>query len=182
MGMPFTVPRYTVQDLENFPDDGNRYELLNGILLVSPLPELPHQGISTHLASVLYSALRGPGYAKVFAPGAVVLEPHTQLEPDILVVPPHYTLRNNWKEVTEYWLAIEVLSASTHMYDRNYKRDAYLQIGVREVWLVDPQHKLVEVSRKPGEFETFRDSVTFQSDKLPVSITINLNELFAGLP
>ena len=87
MGMAATIPYYTVEDLERFPRDGNRYELLDGVLLVTPAPGAEHQAISSRIANVLYNAVQAPGLAMVYASGAVSFPPRTQLEPDILVVP-----------------------------------------------------------------------------------------------
>ena len=81
MGMPVTVPRYTVDQLDDFPNDGNRYELLDGVLLVTPQASVPHQLIATRLVLILGSALQLTGHANVFAPGMIVLPPGTQLEP-----------------------------------------------------------------------------------------------------
>ena len=49
MGMAIAIPRFTVDDLETFPDDGNRYELLDGVLLVTPAPGNAHQVVASRL-------------------------------------------------------------------------------------------------------------------------------------
>ncbi|MEP6779246.1 MAG: Uma2 family endonuclease [Gemmatimonadaceae bacterium] len=182
MGMALHAPLYTVDDLEKFPDDGNRYELLNGVLFMTPAPGSPHQAVATYLAALLINALRMPGYAHVYAPGAVVKPPRTWLEPDVLVVPSRFPRGGPWVEMTEHWLAVEVLSRSTESRDRNVKRDAYFQLGVREVWLVDPRKKLVEVSREPGKFDVVRDVVQLHIPEVPITVTIDLRDVFAGLP
>lgn len=71
MGMAVSVPRYTVDDLEGFPDDGDRYELLDGILLVTPAPTAVHQNIASRLQLLLASAVQRPGHARVVGPGAI---------------------------------------------------------------------------------------------------------------
>jgi hypothetical protein len=53
MAMPITIPRYTVDEIESWPDDGNRYELLDGVLQVSPQPAPPHQIVATRLMVAL---------------------------------------------------------------------------------------------------------------------------------
>jgi len=57
MGMAATIPYYTVGDLDRFPRDGNRYELLDGVLLVTPAPGTPHQLIVSRMMSVLLPAV-----------------------------------------------------------------------------------------------------------------------------
>ena len=181
MGMAATIPYYTVEDLENFPEDGNRYELLDGVLLVTPAPSFAHQGVATLLAAKLSQAVHEPRIARVLAPGAVAVPPRTQLEPDVLVVPLRFALNSRWQDITEHWLAVEVLSRSSRMYDREFKRDAYLKLGVREVWLVDLADRSVEVSHVPGESETVRDTLTWRVPVLDVEVEIQLAEVFAGL-
>src|SRR4051812_24377225 len=89
MAMAISVPRYTVDDLERFPDDGNRYELLEGMLLVTPAPRAVHQVVAARIQSRLAAALDAGagGAAHVVGPGAISLPPGTQLQPDILVYP-----------------------------------------------------------------------------------------------
>src|SRR5258708_26219728 len=145
MGMAATIPYYTVEDLERFPSDGNRYELLDGVLLVTPAPSFAHEVVAARIALILANAVQVPGHAHVLTRAAVSFPPRTQLEPDILVVPHCFPLGSKWHEITEHWLAVEVISRSSRVYDREFKRDAYLALGVREVWLVDRDDRSVEV-------------------------------------
>src|SRR6266700_4535799 len=90
MAMALSVPLYTVDDLARFPDDGNRYELLNGVLLVTPAPAAVHQLVASRIQTRLSVALALTGNAHVVGPGAVVRKPRTQLQPDILVYPARF--------------------------------------------------------------------------------------------
>mgnify|MGYP001241772288 FL=1 len=148
MAMALTVPRYTVADLERFPDDGQRYELLDGVLLVTPSPGADHQVVATRLASAILGGLGSVPDIPVTAPGVVIHEDGTQLEPDVLVYRKPGPIGRDWRGPRELWLAIEVLSPGSRIYDRDFKRDAYLTLGVQEVWLVDLQERAVYVSRR----------------------------------
>jgi Uma2 family endonuclease len=121
------------------------------------------------------------GVGSVVAPGAISFPPKTQLEPDVLVVPARFPLSSKWHEITEHWLAVEVLSRSSRFYDREFKRDAYLALGVREVWLVDRADKSVEVSRVRGECDTVRDALVWRVPTLDMQVRIELSEVFAGI-
>ena len=153
MAMPtiaLPLPRYTVDDLDRFPRDGSRYELLEGWLIVSSFPGSAHQGLVTRLAADLYVYLdRGTG-GHVYAGGGVQQGKDTLLIPDVLVASPQGRPGTEWNAIAERWLAVEVLSPSTELYDRSYKVAAYLALGVREVWLVDAQARLIEVHRTVG--------------------------------
>jgi Uma2 family endonuclease len=82
------VPSYTLADLVQFPDDGNRYELLDGFLLVTPAPRMPHDVVTMRLTECLMAYLRPGNHGGVFTRGAVQIAPNTHLEPDVLVIPP----------------------------------------------------------------------------------------------
>jgi Uma2 family endonuclease len=150
MAANISVPRYTIADLEDFPDDGNRYELLDGVLLVTTQASLHHQTVASQLTVALHNAVQD--IAWVVGPAAVERGNRTHLEPDVLVFPKTYSPKLEWRKVKEHWLIIEVLSRSSKIYDRNFKRDAYLKIGAREVWIVDRDEQVVEVSTEPGKF------------------------------
>ena len=178
MGMALTVPRYTVDDLERFPDDGNRYELLDGMLIVTPAPRNAHQLTVSELQGRLYGLLHG--VARVVGPGAVVRLPGTQLEPDLLVYPSRFGPKHTWVDITEHWLAIEVLSRSSRFYDREFKRDAYFQLGVQQVWLVDIEDRSVDIWRSRSEHSVVRDVIRWTVPTTDLEATIDLTEVFAG--
>ena len=180
MGMALvTVPRYTVDDLERFPDDGNRYELLDGVLLVTPAPRAVHQIVVSRIAFRLTEAVGA--IAHVVGPGAVSVPPRTQLQPDILVYPSRFSPTTDWAKVDEHWLAVEVLSRSSRMYDRDFKRDAYLALGVCEVWLVDVRELTVEVCRARGAGDIVRDTIHWQAPGMETVMHIALADAFQGV-
>ena len=180
MGMALTVPQYTVADLDLLPDDGNRYEVLAGTLLVTPSPGSAHQGVAAGLAALFASHILARRI-RLFSPGVVTTPPLTQLEPDLLIVPPRFALGTPWAEIGEHWLAVEILSRSSRVYDREFKRDAYLALGVREVWLVDLRDRSIEVCTQPGEGRLVRDAVTWSTPDGDVSVHVELAELFDGI-
>jgi Uma2 family endonuclease len=179
MAMAISVPLYTVDDLEHFPDDGNRYELLDGVLLVTPQAAAPHQIVASRIQIELAISLQKPGLAHVVGPGAVVRMPRTQLQPDILVYPARFSPSTDWRKVTEHWLAVEVLSRSSRIYDREFKRDAYFALGLQQVWLVDWRDRSVEVCTAKGKSKVVRDVI--RSRIAGADVSIDLDEVFAGL-
>jgi len=183
MPAPLVVPTYTIEDLERFPDDGNRYELLDGVLLVTPAPMPPHQLVIAELLYCIAHYLAAAGLGRVVAPGAVEIAPKTHLEPDLLVFPSTEPLNQKWAAIRRWWLAVEVFSDSSVIYDRDFKRDAYLALGVREVWLVDWWDRALYVSRS-GQTKDARqrDVVEWHPPGMPGPLQIDLERIFRGLP
>ena len=179
MAMAISVPLYTVDDLEDFPDDGNRYELLDGVLLVTPQAAAVHQIVAGRLQVELANSLQKPGLAHVVGPGAVVRMPRTQLQPDILVYPARFSPTTDWRKITEHWLAVEVLSRSSRIYDREFKRDAYFALGLQQVWLVDWREESAEVWTAKARSRVVRDEIRWRV--AGTEVVIDLHEVFAGL-
>ncbi len=179
MAMGISVPLYTVDDLEHFPDDGNRYELLDGLLLVTPQAAAVHQIVASRIQGELIVMLQKPGLAHVVGPGAVERRPRTQLQPDILVYPARFSPNIDWRKITEHWLAVEVLGRSSQIYDREFKRDAYFALGLQQVWLVDWRDRSVEVCTAKGKSRVVRDRIRWRI--AGTEVAIDLNEVFAGL-
>jgi Uma2 family endonuclease len=178
MVMELLVPRFTIDMLDDLPDDGTRYELLDGFLLVTPAPSLEHQVLATRLAGFLLDAVGND--AHVVAVGAIQRGDNTQLQPDILVLPASYPPTANWREVHGWWLAVEVLSPSSRVYDREVKRAAYLALGVEEYWLVDPRTRSVEIW-KPGEATatTANDVLEWRPRAISRTVVLDLAKVFS---
>jgi Uma2 family endonuclease len=176
MEMAISAPRFTIDDIDQWPDDGNRYELLDGMLIVTPSASFNHQRIATKLAGQLQHAVGDRGV--VVTPGAVQRGDNTQLLPDILVADAKYSRVVSWREIETPWLVVEVFSRSSIVYDRTIKRDAYFALGVREVWLVDPVNEIVEVSSHAGAFEAIRDVIRWRVPDEDRIVSIDLTMLF----
>jgi Uma2 family endonuclease len=182
MAMPVVVPRYTLRDLESFPDDGSRYELLDGVLLVTPAPALPHERLVARVVRALIGYLP-PQLAEVYSRGSVEVEPNLHLEPDVLVVPADQ-LRHGmerearWTAIRSWWLAAEVSGAGSTPYDRDYKGPAYLALGVREVWRVDLTDRCVFVSRPGAPEQRQAEQVIWHPPELSKPLVLQVADLF----
>jgi Uma2 family endonuclease len=133
---------FTVYDLEGMPDDGRRYELIDGELLVSPAPGLPHQRVVGRLYRILDDAC--PDELEVIiAPFAVSPDDTNELQPDVLVARRSDLTDKNLPKPPV--LVVEVFSPSSRLVDANLKRAAYARLGVPWYWLVDPVKATVTV-------------------------------------
>jgi Uma2 family endonuclease len=101
--------------------------------------------------------------------------------PDILIYPARYPIDSKWEDIDEHWLVVEVLSRSSRVYDREIKRDAYVALGVGEVWLIDRWNKAVEVSRARGPGMIVEQVLRWRVPTLEREVEISLTEIFAGL-
>jgi Uma2 family endonuclease len=135
----------TRDDLDALPDDGHRYELIDGVLVVSPAPSTRHQRALARLHLMMAQACP-PDLEVLFAPFDVALEASTVLQPDLLVA-----RRSDLTErdlPTAPMLAVEVLSPSTRRFDLMLKRSRYESAGCPAYWVVDPD----EPSLRAWEF------------------------------
>jgi Uma2 family endonuclease len=147
MAMPAVRTDWTVEMLDELPDDGQRYEIIDGVLFVGPAPSDVHQYIVGELYTRLNLYLRGSGVGHpVISPADVRREDRrrNRVQPDIFVV--HVT---NGKrpvypfDLTDLLLSIEVESPSNPRYDYQTKRVLYLQSGVPEYWVVSADARTV---------------------------------------
>jgi len=125
--------RYTLADLESFPEDGRRYELADGWLIVSPMARRLHQLACKRIGEVLDAAC--PGELFVFGLAINVDDPdRTHFEPDVTVVGKQFATVENGDLPR---LAVEVRSPSTAGRDAVLKSAAYTRLGIPSYWLVD---------------------------------------------
>lgn len=185
MAMPTRQePVSTIEELLALPEDGLRHELLDGVHVVTPAPELPHQGVLGRLEYALQRVLEGHESLLVLrSPANIVLGPKTLVQPDLFVVrkEPGRILRK-WREVGVPVIAIEVLSPSTASRDRGAKRRIYQCAGVEEYWIVDLDARLVERWRPEDERpEVVSEELVWQPGSLPAPIRIDLPRLFTSV-
>jgi Uma2 family endonuclease len=138
---------WTYELWRRLPDDGNRYEIVEGALFVTPSPRRRHQEAAGTLYRLLGNYLEANPIGECYhAPFDVLLSEKTVVEPDILFVS-----RERLEITTEEGLiaapdlVVEVLSKSTRHRDLGAKRRAYGKNGVREYWIVDPDARRVDV-------------------------------------
>lgn len=173
---------FTVYDLEEMPDDGRRYELVDGELLVSPAPGLPHQEIIFRLCRRL-DDLCPEDLHVVASPFAVQLDHFNEVQPDVLVARfDELTMKNL---PTAPVLAVEVLSRSGRLIDLNLKRAAYQRMGTPSYWIIDPEvpELLVLELDTSGEYQQVArvsGDETFHAER-PFDVRIMPNELLGRL-
>ncbi len=174
--------KLTYEDYLKTSDD-ERYELLNGELVMPPAPLTAHQMISIALASRLYQYVEEKGLGTVVAaPTDVVLSDTDVVQPDVLFVSnerSHILTRENVRGAPD--LVVEILSPATAERDRTIKLDLYAQHDVKEYWIVDPDAKTIMVLlRGESRFEVsgiYGEGQTLRSPTL-AEFTIDLDAIF----
>jgi Uma2 family endonuclease len=157
---------WTYQDYANLPDDGKRYEVVDGVLFMTPSPGNEHQNAVGEIFAYLRESIRLQGLGKVIlSPFDVELSPNQVVQPDIIVV-----LNENKQKITHSRivgapdLVVEVVSPGSVGYDRREKQNIYAQAGVPEYWLVDPISQNVELLLL--ETEAYRSQGIFQGQAI----------------
>ena len=135
------------------PDDGKRYEILDGDLVMTPPPAIRHQIILGNLNDCLRVHVRAEGLGQVlFAPVAVRLDESTIVEPDLIFLASgraHAVSRLSIDSAPD--LLVEILSPSTETRDRTVKAQLYAKLGVDHYWIIDPEARSLEAFERAGE-------------------------------
>jgi len=155
MTMAPSAPRvsdsWAVDDLERFGvEDANRYELVDGTLIVNPPPFIQHGMAVERLRRALDRA--APPEFLVIAVGVgVLLGPDTMLIPDLVVVPADAIARKvEYFDPADVFLVAEVLSRSTQRHDQVLKRHVYAESGIEQYWIVNPRKRAITVLTGKG--------------------------------
>ncbi len=174
-GRPFTVA-----ELDRMPDDGRRYELLNGALVVSPRPTTIHQVVAGRLYGALSSAC--PEDLCVVPEPAVMLGPQTEFDPDLVVV--RMDQIGGAKFTEPPLLVVEIRSPSTALIDLNRKKAAYERFGVPSYWIVNPdppQPELTVFELGEGGYALVAKASGRFAPGRPFTVSIDLADLTRGL-
>ncbi len=182
MGMPaLQHPDWTAEMARALPDDGNRYEVVDGELLVTPAPSQRHQRAIEELYLLIAPYVKSGrlGHAHV-APCEIEFSPRRAVQPDLFVVrllngrmPPDALLRDTML------LAVEALSPTTARYDRRTKRPMYQSEQVPEYWIVDVDARVVERWRPADERpEILTTMLAWQPSDAHPPLVIDLERFF----
>jgi Uma2 family endonuclease len=158
--------RFTYADYQNLPEE-SRYEILDGDLIMSPSPTKEHQQVVLRLVRALAAYVESNNLGEVFvAPYDVVLSETDVVQPDILFISKQRASIATKKAVMGAPdLVIEVLSPGTSERDRTVKAKLYARAGVKELWLVDPETRAIQVLKNgPQGFEPQESGTTATSE------------------
>jgi Uma2 family endonuclease len=180
----------TVDDLLDQPDDGNRYELVHGVLDVTPAPRSSHNRAATRLAIML--GMRCPDDHEVLAGNGVNFARDHHRIPDVIIVHSEWVRRTVFIEQPPP-LAIEVTSRSTRFRDTITKKREYEKFGIRSYWIVDPDYhrpcltvfelnrkKYRQIAQVTGD-EPFHATRPFPITVVPALLVADGNEWKSGL-
>jgi Uma2 family endonuclease len=166
-------PPLTVEHYQLLPENGPRYQLIDGDLYMAPAPNRYHQDISRNLEYILLDYLEEHPVGKLYhAPFDVYLDEHNVFQPDILVV-----LNDQLSILTDAGaegapaFVVEILSPKTAKLDRVNKRRVYAASGVRELWIIAPEPRTIEIyllaQDAANPAATYTESDIFESALFP---------------
>jgi len=179
MGM--AAPTYWTADMvRQLPDDGNRYEVVYGELLVTPAPRLNHQLLVSRLAVANAKYLEHePVGVMLTSPADISWGQDVLVQPDVFVVPLDEARTGDWSKLRSLLVAAEVLSPSTARADRFTNRRRYQEARVPLYWVVDSADQLVEVWTPDAEFPAVeRQQLVWHPAGAGQPFTLELAELF----
>ena len=177
---------WTYEDYACLPDEGVRFEVVEGYLYMSPPPRTEHQSISGTLHGLIWSYLKTHPLGRIlYAPVDVILPDRaTNVQPDLVFVSiANAGIIGEMNIVGVPDLLVEILSPSNISHDRRLKFRVYAEAGVREYWIVSPRQQTIEVWVLAGHvytlFGKFRGDDMVRSEVL-AGFSVNAGEVFAA--
>jgi Uma2 family endonuclease len=172
----------TFAELQQWPDDGHRYELYDGEVIVVPTPFPRHQRVTLHLGDILVEYERANRGVLFDAPIDIVFDEHNVVQPDLVYFceERRHVVKDLEATRSAPDLAVEVVSRSTEARDRGRKMEMLARFGVLEYWIVDPARNTLEIYMLrensyelvtiAGEHETITSptlpGLSFQTDRI----------------
>jgi len=177
--------QWTYNDYASIPEDGHHYEVVNGVLYMSPAPSMGHQEIVGWIFFYLVTHVKLPGLGRVYqAPTDVELRPDDVVQPDVFVVlNPHLDRVTPSRLIGAPDLVVEVASPRTARHDLDEKLHAYARAKVPEYWVVNPDAQTVEVLVWQhwgySSLGLFAGHTTLPSQVVP-DFPVSVEQFFAG--
>ena len=147
--------RWTYEDYYRL-EDGQRHEVIDGNLLMSPAPDTWHQNWLNDINIFLSQFVKQRSLGQIFiAPVDVVLDPENTVQPDIIFVSAaNAGIIQRPAIFGTPELLVELISPSSVRRDRYDKKDLYARFGVKEYWIGDPANKSLEIlTLKEGRYD-----------------------------
>ena len=169
--------------LDALPDDGQRYEIIDGELFVTPAPGMPHQEVVGELFFRLRSFLETSAVGKAAISPSDVWRgerSRNRVQPDVFVVRRFDGFKAEYPfHMRDLLLAVEVVSPGNPLVDFHIKRELYLREGVAEYWIIDPDARIVTRWRgrdEPGD--AISRELRWKPDGMTAEFVLNLPEFF----
>jgi Uma2 family endonuclease len=184
VSVPLGFGPWTIDDLYGLPDDGNRYEIADGSLLVSPAPSVLHGDVNDRLGDVLKH--QAPAGVRVLTVG-LGIDIHrrrTYYVPDLVIVPSAVFDRDaDNLQPADVLLVAEVLSPSNAGIDLVQKRHDYAAAGIPQYWIVDPRDQTITVLALPAGATAYKEEVVVRAGEpwqtgTPYPMTVDPAEIF----
>ena len=175
MPMAAETQVWTLEELHSLPDDGNTYELVRGELFVTPAPTPSHETIASLLARALDRYVESQHLGFVYRPHAIMRFEGSEAEPDLMVS----ARVTNWDDAPTPILIVEIGSPSTRRRDREQKRRFYMDSGVAEYWIVDPENRTITAVRAGVPDVTARETLVWQPAGATESLTVDVAAVFS---
>jgi Uma2 family endonuclease len=171
---------WTVARLHALPEDGNRYEIIDGVLYVTPAPRYLHQWALGVLHELLIPYVRTIGLEVMHLDADIEYSPNTLVQPDLFVYPRTPGKRiTEWADVQPLQLVVEALSPATRRRDRTVKRVLYQRQGVPEYWIIDLDARAIERWRPDStEAESLVTTLAWQPQPEIAPFTLDIAAYF----
>jgi len=182
--MATTQAMFTAGDLDDLPDDGKRYEINEGELVVTPALGIKHQGSALALGAFLYRAQRAGWGKAIIAPADVIFAEHWTTQPDLMFVRrERLDILGSKRLSGPPDLVVEILSPGTRKNDLGWKKRLYARTGVTFYWVVDPKARTVQsYVLREGAYvaePVLRAGAPLSCPLFPAVVLDDVGELFA---
>jgi Uma2 family endonuclease len=185
MSVRGTAPEWTYSEYARLPDDGNRYEVIDGEVCVTPAPGPPHQRVAAKLFTILSEHVERCGLGEMLWDVDLLFVSGQFLRPDMLFVPTEGAggVTDRGMEETP-GLIVEVLSPHSKRIDRLKKPPRYRDFGVPEYWVVDPEGRAIERYRLVADAapEICRETLTWQPAAAKPALVFEVHSIFPARP